>query len=691
MKFCRSRRNIALLPALIAAAELLLYFFPPHWAAEVRGTGDALFLAYITTHLMWSWSLLKHRGKNLAFDLFRIPEILILYGIAVFLFSYFFAANANLSYAQLYAQTSGNLQLAPNSFLHRLHSMIRYLPLLGVDLWFYFVMRLKKKSPLSLLANAGGPYKWSLLMAFLSGLLYALAQPSFVSLQGWGFLSFIALIPLWSIITRHSLFWGVFYGLSFSILQTLISTYWMGTFSLITLQLVVLLYSLEHLFFFLFLLLIAKRLAKPHLWFIPVFWVLFDFVRTQGFLGYPWGMIGSSLYNYTTLIQIASLGGIYAVSLFVLLTNGLLLESLRQAWPRFFTGHSQHLTEGYLRRGLAGPRSSRSPALLLLALWTGVILFGALSIRSWEDSTADETVRIALIQQNSDPRRSDYRESFDKLARLSRQALMEKPDLVAWPETAFVPNIRKWGAMERGTNSLTRLVHEFRDFQRELGVFLVTGNDDYIEEPDGEGELTRNHFNSSVFFSDGGERLATYHKMHLVPFSEYFPYRDQMPWVYKILKDFDLHLWEKGDEAVVFHHPEFSFITPICFEDSFPGEIQRFVAQGAELILNLSNDYWSMTEVQGQQHFSNSLFRAVENRRPLARATTSGLTAAVSPTGEILDTLPYYQEGLLIVDLPVDPETSSLYLRWGNWLIVVLALVVLAALASSFAPSRRRK
>ncbi|MFO7731225.1 MAG: hypothetical protein R6V86_10730, partial [Spirochaetia bacterium] len=92
--------------------------------------------------------------------------------------------------------------------------------------------------------------------------------------------------------------------------------------------------------------------------------------------------------------------------------------------------------------------------------------------------------------------------------------------------------------------------------------------------------------------------------------------------------------------------------------------------------LNLSNDYWSLTEVEGQQHFANALFRAVENGRPLLRSTASGMTAYVSPEGRIRESLPYYQEGVIVPEVALYDRPPTPYLRWGNWFVIVTALIV---------------
>jgi apolipoprotein N-acyltransferase len=260
-----------------------------------------------------------------------------------------------------------------------------------------------------------------------------------------------------------------------------------------------------------------------------------------------------------------------------------------------------------------------------------------------------------------------------------------QPDLVVWSETAFVPNIRRWSQMDPARYPYARLVNRFLDYQKILNVWLLTGNDDYelIELDDGETE--RYEYNAAVFFDPAGNRVKTYRKIHLVPFTEYFPFKESFPKFYEWLRNSDVYLWEPGTERVVFEHPLVRFSTPICFEDGFPSDIRWFVRAGAELIINISNDYWSLTEVEAQQHFTNALFRAVENRRPMLRASASGVTSGVDTTGRIIDRLPFYEEGFLVTEVRTGATGLTLYARFGDWLPLVSAsLLALAFVAKLF-------
>ena len=214
--------------------------------------------------------------------------------------------------------------------------------------------------------------------------------------------------------------------------------------------------------------------------------------------------------------------------------------------------------------------------------------------------------------------------------------------------------------------------------------------DDYDLIISDSGEERRIDYNAAVLFSPDGRREATYHKVHLVPFTEYFPYKSELPGIYDLLLKFDVTFWEPGKVRSVLRHPLFNFCTPICFEDTFPMDVREFVLRGADVIMNLSNDYWSLTEVEAKQHFISSLFRAVENRRPLLRSTASGYTSYVDSAGRQIDGLPFYEEGYLIVDVRLESKGLSVYTWIGDWFPLVCAIGLCTLLLISFLPRYRK-
>ncbi len=635
-------------------------------------TSEILYIGLLCLHaaciIPFAVRLVRRRGfRKLPLDplLLRAPELLFSITAVFFLFTFIYATNANMDYVQRFMASHGNLRLAPNSTQERRSALIRFLPLLLLDAAWYVIPRLGRQSrirPALGVQSAAGV--WSLGLAVLSGLLSAFSFPSFLRTAGLPALGWIALVPLFLALSEASLPLGIFYGTLAGLLQTMISNYWLGTFNLLTLQFVSVVTLVEYIPFMALAMLLLRPADRLGFLVFPAAWTVFDWVRSMGFLGYPWGMPGASQYAVLPVIQIASLTGVWGVTFVVVLANAAI------GW--------------YLHAALTRERPGAAAGVTLAIVLVFTLGFGA--VRETQEARAapaPRSVRLALIQQNSDPRKDDYRATFNTLRRLTDQSLPSKPDLIVWSETAFVPNIRRWSQEDPSIYSYAALVRDFLAYQKSVGRWLLTGNDDYSlrELPTGEERLD---YNGTVLFSPVGARVDTYHKIHLVPFTEYFPYKKQLPGIYKLLQSFDAYLWEPGDRRVVFQTPGFSFSTPICFEDVFPDDVRRFVAEGAQVILNLSNDYWSLTDTEAMQHAANAAFRAVENGRPLARASASGLTCLIAPDGRILARSPFSTEASLVVDVPLRPAVETLYTQWGDWLPPVLGAFLLILFVGGF-------
>ncbi len=655
--FHRRATGIAVL--IVVGVEFLNFLLGPFGMHKTKTVPDFLFLALLVFYALWGIRIHSAKEKAHLNALFRTPETLFIVSTVLFLLSYLFASTANLSYAQRFAMTHGNLRLAPDSTIQRLNSASRYIPLLLLNGWVGTFFRLRWRDLRArALGSADTLRVWGLPLTLVSALLYALAFPSFANLNGWWPLAYISLVPLILAISRARTGRAIFYGTSFGVVQTMVANFWLGTFSLVSLQFITVIFIIEYTIFMIVLVPLIQRLPRWNYLIIPVAWVAFDWLRSRGFLGYSWGMIGSSQYDVRPLIQIASLTGIWGVTFIVTLVNSAIASVLL----RWYTPLGSFNTTEVFRR----PRSYIPLIAAALVVLVDVV-GGALAIQVQENRPITHHVRVALIQENTDPHKSDYGQTLNVLRNLTNQALKQNPDLVVWSETAFVPNIRRWSTMDPKKYPLAKLVDEFLAYQKSIHRWLVTGNDDYILSTGANGQEIRTDYNASVLFSPEGKRVETYHKIHLVPFTEYFPYEKQLPWAYKMLQSFDVYLWKPGTRHVVFHTPKISFSTPICFEDSFPNDVRQFVLNGAQAIINLSNDYWSLSKVEGKQHYINSLFRAVENRRPLLRATASGLTAYVDDTGRLIQSVPYYKEEFMTANVAMHTEHESPYTRWGDW------------------------
>ena len=530
---------------------------------------------------------------------------------------------------------------------------------------------MKRSTPLSPLIREKTPGKvigavgLDLLLLVVSALLFALSFPSFLSQWGWFPLAFVALTPVFIVVHRAGWVRTVLYGAFFGFASYALYNYWLGSFHPLTLLIVPPIYSVY--FLAVFPLLKAADSLFPRYGFLlqSLIWVAYEFVKTQGFLGYSYGIIGFSQYLFLPLARFSSVTGIWGVSLLVVFPSALLGNALKNGFGQF--------------RSFV--RARRLPLLLYAVVFAAVIVFG---LCSKADLDSAPRWKVALVQQNVDPWKGGnktYAKTLEILTRLSREALEEDPglDIVIWSETSFVPAI-DWHTRYRTDRVAFALVKELREFLSEQPVPFVVGNDDGQLAKDEQGRDIRVDYNAAILF-DKGEIVDTYRKLHLVPFTENFPYKERLPGIYQWLKDADTHFWEEGSEYTVFEAGGVRFSTPICFEDTFPYLNREFVRHGAEVLVNMTNDAWSKAVACEMQHMSIAAFRALENRRSLVRSTNGGMTCVIDPNGRITDMLPPFTEDYLIADVPVYTATRTLYTRWGDWFALLVSVLAAIALA----------
>lgn len=510
----------------------------------------------------------------------------------------------------------------------------------------------------------------------LSSFLFAASFPNPILENGLPFLAWISFAPVFWAVNRSGWLslvpFGVFYGyFSYSIYN-----YWLAAFHPLA-GLVVGVLAVSW-FVVLFPLLKLADTVFPKYGFVVqwLLWVSQEYLRTRGFMGYSYGISGYSQWSVVPLIQIASVFGVWGVCALVVFPSSYIGAALKDG-----------LSRDGLRRASSFVRSHRiAPVVWLIAL-AGTFVFGFVS---QVDYASAPKKRLALIQHNTDPWRGgleSYKENFAVLKRLSNEALaaVPAPDMVVWSETAFVPRIY-WHKTYRDDPESYELVKELLEYLGEQSVPFVIGNDDGRKEAGENGEWERVDYNAVLLFEKGEEKAA-YRKLHLVPFTEHFPYRKQFPFIYDALVATDTHFWKTGTEATVMKAAGFSFSTPICFEDTFGYLSRRFVRNGAEVIVNLTNDAWANSLSSQMQHATMAVFRAVENRRSLVRATASGQTCAIDPNGRILAMAKPFSEAWLTAEIPVYTASSTLYTLWGDAPVIALLAFTLAALMIGIAKS----
>ena len=519
-------------------------------------------------------------------------------------------------------------------------------------------------------------------LLLISTLVFSLAHPSFISKTGFGFLAFFVLIPVFAVIRNTS--WRLVgaYGFLYGFVYYSIFNYWLTTFHPFAILIVTIIKGAEMVLLFLALKAMDRWLGfilngrLTHV-FQAIVWVAYAYLSQNWFAGYPYGSIAYALYNYRVLIQIADLFGIWGLTFMLVLPQAFLGNWFCDHYSKTRTERSEGLWQHILYHKVC--------AIAFAVLLLGQIIYGIITLSYWSKAEPDNSFKVATVQHNADSWKggfSTYRRNFINLSKMSLEAAIQEPDMIVWSETAFVPSVNWYtthpytgddvGATFDYLRNIQVLVDEFVTFGSELGIPLLTGNpssvidDESLPAYDEEGNWNKKDYNSVILFDDGTIK-QTYLKQHLVPFTEHFPYEKQMPWLYNLLKANDYHWWEKGTESVVFETSNgITFSTPICYEDVFGDVCAKFVANGADLIVNMTNDSWSGSEAAERQHAVMAVFRCVETRRTMLRSTNSGMTCLITPDGKIQGEVEPFKMTWKIWDVPIysgDTYGTTLYTR----------------------------
>lgn len=524
-----------------------------------------------------------------------------------------------------------------------------------------------RKRVVSVLSNLG--------MLLLGAFAFALSFPSFISQWGWAPLAYISLVPLFIVVHRSN--WASIwaYGLFYGFVTYSLFNFWLLNFHPLAIFIVPVIYAAYFCILFP-LLKLADSLFPRYGYLLQLaMWIGYEYLRLQGYLGYAYGIIGYSQYSFVPLIQLADITGVWGVSLLV-------------AFPSLLIGNAlKHGTD----RAVRFLREQRAAIVLYIGVFAAALVYGNVSQVDYDDAPR---WNVVMVQQNVDPwvgGLEAYRTSLDRLIRQSDRALAAHPDTdaVVWSETSFVPSIRYHQRFRESRESY-ELVQRLLAYLEQQRLPFVIGNDDAEINRTPSGDLERVDYNAVLLHEDG-EIQETYRKTHLVPFTEHFPYQRSLPWLHRMLVENNTTFWEKGSEYTVFEAAGVRFSTPICFEDTFGYLSREFVRNGAEVIVNMTNDSWAHSVASAMQHMSMAVFRSVENHRTVIRSTNGGMTTAIDPNGRILDILPAFTEDYLAVDVPVYTETETFYTKYGNWFpISVLAVALLVPIAAVAVRAVRR-
>lgn len=462
---------------------------------------------------------------------------------------------------------------------------------------------------------------------------------------GLHFCAWFGLVPLLVALTDMSLKSSFVSGIVFGFLFSLFSLFWLVFLEIeINIQILlvvglVLLYLYFGIYWGVGLLLAHKRL-----WILPCAVAGLEFIRGFGEIGFPWLSLGYSQARYPLIIQQVSVYGIYGLSWWLVLVNVALYKTLLKRKFRYL--------------------------FILLIIIGAPLIYGIHRMQRPQG----RTITVAVIQPNIDPNlkftRGMREETFERLISLSKNSTQFKHvDLIIWPETATPIFLRKSGTYHDRVLALANSTN----------APVFTGTPIY--------ENTENEiYNGAVLIEPHKGITQEYRKIHLVPFGEHIPFGQHVPALRKI--DVGGGDYAPGNRYTVFHSPAIDFSCLICFESIFPELSRRFVRDGAQLLVNITNDGWFGTISGPQQHNDMAILRAVENAVPLARCSNTGISMVVDRFGRIQQETRLFQAIYFTSTIVVEPD-QTLYRRLGDFLPI--ASLLLVAISLIFWRRRRTK
>jgi apolipoprotein N-acyltransferase len=389
----------------------------------------------------------------------------------------------------------------------------------------------------------------------------------------------------------------------------------------------------------------------------PFLWVTFEFIRAHlPEISFPWNLLGYPAAANLTFAQLAAITGIYGLSFLVAGFNALL------AW----TVASNALT---LRARISC--TATASAILLIFSMAGPRLVPQPQAHHFA-----RAVQLNFPETDSYP--ADWFQShaaeLDEIARLSLAPAAQKPDLLVWPEAPAPFSFQDVQFARIASALAIRFGHPF------LAGAIEWKSPVDPSDVAPHGSLLP--YNSALLFDAQGQRIFVYDKVHLVPFGEYEPF----PLIHRVVTSVSGEVggFHKGNKYVVGQLPHGnSFGVFICYEAIYPGEVRRFAAGGAQLLINISNDGWFGRSAAAEQHLRMARVRAVENRRWIVRSTNNGFTVSIDPYGRIFE--PLRPDVRAAVDLPYDFRTDeTIYTRFGDWFAWLCVLVSVILVAATF-------
>lgn len=510
-------------------------------------------------------------------------------------------------------------------------------------------------------AKAKLPSLINSLLALFSAVLLTLAFPNF----DWWFIAWFALVPLFIAIEREkesavkSFVLGWIFGISF-----FFGTCWWLTFAPITyggvpsviayvlLFGVTLIVGLFPAIFSAIFSLLLKGFGTYAIFAAPFLWTATEFLRFN-LTGNNWNAIGySQAFVNGSRINLASIGGVYLLSFYFLVWNSAISFFIKEIvmnkkkWTFYLIYVVIFQSLFFILSEISAPIiSSNQITTTVIAIQPNVPMSG-LKYGDWE-KLRQRHVELAENALSKEQRTKDK----------------GQPTVIIFPESP-----------------MNFLYESDREFQTFISDFAVKNNAFVLFNSAQPNLKGTNFYNSAVMINPKGEKIGQYDKIHLVPFGEYVPLPEPLAAVVPTM----VGNFEIGDEFDLLPLGEAKGGVMICFESHFASLSREYVRNGADVLIEMTNDgYLGDTPVL-RQHLANAVFRAVETNRPVLRVTNVGITAYINERGEVLDAANPYTEDTRVWTVKKSDGSQTVYVRYGDWFAWLCSIVSLALLSFWF-------
>ena len=430
----------------------------------------------------------------------------------------------------------------------------------------------------------------------------------------------------------------------------------------------------------------SKRFGRQAaLLLVPFAWVAVELARAR-ITGLPWDLLGTAQVDNPLLTRLAPITGVYGLSFIIAAVNALWLIRIRIRERRF-----------------------TRPALTIAGVIIIVLYIAGLRLIA-NPKPSPTTATATLVQENLEvgaantgpqPSTQQFLDSFSYLSRYpSPRYLLGIPELADTPSVFLIrkspgettdpaqpiPTPTDLIVWPESPAPFEDVDPQFRAAMSALArtaqVPVIVGNTGF--EPSTTSKSGFTPYNRASFITPDGTFAGHYDKMHLVPFGEYVPYKQFFFFAKSLLNE--VGLFEPGKQRTVFKTGGHTYGIFICYESIFGDEIRQLPQQGADVLINISNDGWYGDTSAAWQHLNMVRMRAIENHRWILRATNTGVTAAINPYGRVTAAAPRHQRTSIRVHFAYENDLTF-YARYGDLFAYACALITTLALAFSLSPS----